>query len=96
MFYQFGGQSVEAQLAISLLAFFPARLNPLLFLKPPQRRIERTGFHLEHVFGSALDVLGNSVPVRGSEDERTEDEHVEGALDEAGLISHVLIVDNLL
>ena len=45
-----------------------------------ERRIERSGFDLEELFRCPLDVLGDRVPVRGPEEERSEDQQVERAL----------------
>jgi hypothetical protein len=36
--------------------------------------------HLQHLVGAVLDVMGDGVPVRGTDDERAQDQHVESPL----------------
>src|SRR5215472_9761922 len=43
-------------------------------------RVEGTVLHLQHVFASPLNVLGNEVSVRRAEKQRAQDQHVESAL----------------
>ena len=50
-----------------------------------KRRIQRPVFHLQDIVRSALDGVRDRVAVRGSEDERLQDEHIERALKKVSL-----------
>src|SRR5207244_3154585 len=63
----------------------PERGDPSTVLKPVQGRIEGSVLDLQHVFGAALDRVCDGLAVSRSEDERLEDQHVQGALDHFGL-----------
>jgi hypothetical protein len=39
-------------------------------------------FHLQYVVGGPLNVLGYLVPMRRSEQQSTEDQHIQGALEQ--------------
>ena len=45
-----------------------------------ERRVQRPCFDLEEIVRRSLDVLGDGVPVRGSEEQRAKNQDVERAL----------------
>jgi hypothetical protein len=51
-----------------------------------QGRIERTVLDLQEIVSRSLDVFRNGVAVRGSEQERSKDEHIQGALQQLDAI----------
>jgi hypothetical protein len=55
----------------------PLGLHELRFEQAPERRIERSFFHLEQVVRSLLDVLDERVPVGGLASKRLENHHFE-------------------
>src|SRR5215469_8270598 len=57
-----------------------------------QRRIERSVLDLQNLVSGALDVLGDGVAMRGTEQQRAQDQHVECSLQKlyavGGLLGH--------
>jgi len=84
--------------SFSSLRQFPSGRDPAASLQPVQRRIQRSGFDLEQVVGSSLDVLGDGVPMRSSQKQRAQDQEVESPLQEiyARSRSDAQSVDSLL
>jgi hypothetical protein len=74
------GQPVILELAIAILGSFPFRGDPALALEAMQRWVKRSVLDLQYAVRGSLDVLGDLVSVRRTEQERTQDEHVESAL----------------
>jgi hypothetical protein len=52
--------------ALTLVGKIPRGCDPALGLEPMQCRIERAGFDLQEIFGSALNVFGDGVAVAGA------------------------------
>src|SRR6185437_892018 len=71
-----GGDGVEARLPV-LLGGAPAAADPARLLHTVQRRIQRSLFDAQAIGGSALDVLGDRVPVeRAAHIERAQHEEI--------------------
>jgi len=69
----------------SALAFFgeiPGGSDQATGFEAVEGGIERAGFDLEELFGSALDMSGDGVTVRRAVDEGAENQDVERALEE--------------
>src|SRR5262249_48149953 len=64
------------------LAHGPLGLQPAALLEAMQRRVERAGFDFEEVVGLRADRLADAMAVLRSPQQRPQDEHVEGALEE--------------
>jgi len=75
----FGGQTVELGPAIVLRGAFFER-NPLALDQPVQRWIKRTLFDLQDVVGIEFDGLGDGVAVRRPQQQRAENQQVQGSL----------------
>jgi hypothetical protein len=86
-----GRQPVVLALALSLSEHFPFRRDPALALETVERRIQRSMLQAEDVVGRALDVLGDLVPVRRTEQQCAEDQHIQRALQQ----SRCFMVDSL-
>jgi hypothetical protein len=54
-------------------------------MEPVERRIQGSVFHLEHVVGLPLDDLGDGLAMGGTEDQRSQDQHVQRSLHHLGL-----------
>ena len=52
------------------------------FSRRTERRIERPVLHLQNVFGRALNVLGDPVAVEWTEQQGSQDQQLESALDD--------------
>ena len=63
--------------------------DPPFALKAVKSRIERAVFHLQHVFGAALNVLSDLVAVSRTEYERAQNQHVQGALQNLNTIGEL-------
>jgi hypothetical protein len=74
-------QTIEARPAV-VLRGSPLRSNPALILQPVQGRVERPLIGLEHVARQELQSLRDAPAVHRFILEGTEDEEVEGALEE--------------
>src|SRR6185312_6693184 len=61
--------------------------DPTAALEAVERRVQRAMLDDQHFARGVLDVLGDAVAVRGAEQQRLEDEHVERALEELELIA---------
>ncbi len=55
--------------------------NPSPLNEPVKRRIERPLLDLQYLFGIAFNRFGNSVAVRGTEQQSSEDQEVESTLE---------------
>jgi hypothetical protein len=75
-----GGQPVVFEFAIAIAGLFPSRRDPTPPLQSMQSRIEGTMLHLQQIIRGALDVAGDLVPVRGPQQERPQNDHVQRAL----------------
>src|SRR5262249_7822670 len=75
-----GGQPIILEFAIAVGRFLPLGCDPAASLQTMQRRIERSVFHLEQIVRGALDVAGNLVTVGTSQQERAQNDHVQGSL----------------
>ena len=54
--------------------------DPAAFDEAVQRRIERALLNAQHFVGITLNRFGDRMAVRGSEEQRAQDEHVQRAL----------------
>src|SRR5207245_3539397 len=54
--------------------------NPSSLDQPVQRRIQRSLLDLQHIVGVELDCLCNGVPVRRPQQQRTQNQQVQGPL----------------
>src|SRR3954447_9227931 len=69
--------------ALALVGRFPGSLEPAFRLQTVERGIQRSGLHLQQVFGRALNVFGDGVAVSWSGKQGAKDEEVERALEQA-------------
>src|SRR5262249_35593700 len=72
-------QPVVLRFAI-VLRRSPERRDPAAVLEPVKRRVERSMFDLQNIFGTSLDRMRDRVTVSGSQRERLKNQHIEGAL----------------
>ena len=80
-------QRVEPGPAVGL-GGAPLRRDPALMLEPVQRRIERPLLDAQQLVGNLLDALGDRPAVHRLERDGAQDQEIEGALDEVGLVAH--------
>ena len=76
-----GRQPVHPHLAPAI-GLLPLRRDAAAFLEAVQRRIERPMFHLQDVLGRALDVRGDPVAMERTEQQRPQNQQIEGPLDD--------------
>src|SRR5581483_10059461 len=74
-----GGEAVLLH-PLMVLAGFPIAPNPARALQPVQCRVERAGFHRQHIAGVQADGLADSIAMLGSPLQGLEDEQVQRAL----------------
>ena len=55
-------------------------MPPSPLFQPVESRVERAVFDLEYVVGGALDVLGDLMTVSRTEDQRSQNQHIQRAL----------------
>jgi len=70
--------------AASILELTPFAFDPTLFSQTVESGEKRTGPNHKHAAGDALDAVGNADAVKRAELEGTEDQEIEGALQEVG------------
>src|SRR5262249_35177796 len=58
-------------------AAFPLRRQPTLALHSVKRRVQRPVVDLQYIFGAALNVFGDLMSVRGAQQQRAQNQHVE-------------------
>src|ERR1700722_768486 len=88
----FAGRSEPVILELPLLVtprVFPFRRDQTFALQAMKSGIERAVLHLQDIFGGPLDVLCNLMAVRGSKEERAEDQHVQGSLQKVNAVCHI-------
>ena len=61
---------------LASLGQFPGGSDPALRLQAMERRVQRPGLNLQHLFRGALDVLGDRGAVSGSGKQGAEDEQI--------------------
>jgi len=77
-------QSVILELAVAVAGSLPRGDDPVFALHPVECRIQRPVLNLQHVVGRALDVARDFVTMCRTEEQGSEDEHVERALQQLG------------
>ncbi len=75
------GEAIEAG-ALAFIGEIPGGGDPGFQFEAVERGVEGAGLDLEEVFGGALNVFGDGVPVGRSGEQGAEDEEVERALEE--------------
>src|SRR5579872_152935 len=78
----FGGERVEARLAI-VARHAPFDGDPALGFETLESRIEGAVLDQQHVFRLLLDGARDSLPVLRSENQRTQNQQIEGSLEES-------------
>jgi hypothetical protein len=78
----FGGQSIETCLAI-VRGHTPFVADPFLGLQPLQSRVERTMIDEENILRIRLNGTGNPLAVLGTENKDSQDQEVEGTLQQS-------------
>jgi hypothetical protein len=68
--------------ALAFVREFLGGCDPTLQLEAMESWVQRTGFHLEQVLRRALNVFGDAMTVRGTQNQCSEDENMECALQE--------------
>src|SRR5215471_16348001 len=79
-------KAVVLEFALSFAAF-PSRGEPALALHSVKRRVQRPVLDLEDIFGAALNVFGDLMSVRGAQQQRAENQHVERSPEEINLVA---------
>ena len=77
-----GGRELIHARALIALRHLPLRADPALPLQPMQRRIQRSGIHLEDVGGMAPQRLADAVAVVRAPLQRLEDQEIKRSLQE--------------
>src|SRR5262249_25601614 len=73
------GKLIELR-SLIVLSKLPLRPDPLLPLKPMQRRIERSGIHLENISRLRADHLANAISMLLTPHQSLQNQQIEGAL----------------
>src|SRR3977135_2452776 len=74
--------------AAIVLGVAPFRLQPPFVVQAVERGKQRAGLHLERAARDLLDAAGDPEPCMLAERERAENQQVQGALQEIGLLGH--------
>src|SRR6266571_6605220 len=70
------------RLTLPVFWHLPLRRDPAFSLQAMKRRVKRPMLNLQHVVRGALDVLGDFVPVSGTQHQSPHDQHVQRPLHE--------------
>jgi hypothetical protein len=79
------GEFVKLGAAI-IFGFAPRGTEPAFFFHAVKGGEQRPGLYLEGTFGDLFDAAGDAQAVQLGEGERFQDQHVESALEQVGLI----------
>src|SRR5579863_46495 len=77
-----GSEPVILELALAALGRLPLCAEPAFVFETMKRRVKRAMLDLQNVVCGALDVLGDFVSVCAAEQQRAQDEHVQGRSEE--------------
>src|SRR5215472_2423424 len=93
--FHFDSSAASCFFALLPRSGLPFRRQPSFAFEAMQGGIERAMLDLKHVFAGPLDVLGDLVAMSRAELKGTQNEHVEGALQEfnavVGWLGHLLV-----
>jgi len=85
LFASDGGEFVELGLA-AVVGGSPFGVEPAAFFEAMEGWIERALLDLEDLLGDLANAVGDAIAMDRAEGDDLEDEHVEGALEEVGLV----------